>query len=224
MSTQQKILAGLASLLILAAVPGLFMSPSNSTTSTPSDSSNSETSSGESLESQVTEAPSGVPDTELNLERSTQEARDEIIYARKVNINEAGNDALQTIPNVGPATAESIINFRKQGNVFYQVEDLDKVDGIGALTVEDLKPHITVGKEYMDEQPEESGAETEKIDVNSAGQSQLEQLPGIGSVTAQRIISYREANGPFGSIDDLDKVSGIGPGTLDDIRDQAVAY
>lgn len=223
MSNQQKFLLALTSLLVIGAVPGLFMTSGSQGSPSATPSSDSEESASSAPASQVIETPSDIPNTQLSLERSTKQAREEIKYARKVNINEAGNDALQTIPNVGPATAESIINYRKQGNVFYEIQDLDKISGIGSRTVEDLKPHITVGKEYMSEQPEEEST-TEKIDINSASQSELTKLPGVGSVTAQSIVSYREQNGPFNSLEDLDNVRGIGPSTIEDMRDQAVAY
>ena len=58
-----------------------------------------------------------------------------------------------------------------------------------------------------------------RIDVNSATPVQLEGLPGIGEVKARSIIQYRETNGPFASVDDLLAVGGIGPATLDAIRD-----
>jgi competence protein ComEA len=58
-----------------------------------------------------------------------------------------------------------------------------------------------------------------KIDVNSATSVQLEELPGIGEVKARSIIQYRETNGPFASVDGLLAVGGIGPATLDAIRD-----
>ncbi|MBI3649142.1 MAG: ComEA family DNA-binding protein [Actinobacteria bacterium] len=60
---------------------------------------------------------------------------------------------------------------------------------------------------------------TTLIDVNTADATQLEELPGIGEVLAGAIIKYREDNGPFASVDELDNVSGIGPATLADIRD-----
>lgn len=63
-----------------------------------------------------------------------------------------------------------------------------------------------------------SGAPT-LINVNTADATQLEELPGIGEVLAAAIVTYREDNGPFASVDQLDEVSGIGPATLENIRD-----
>lgn len=57
------------------------------------------------------------------------------------------------------------------------------------------------------------------VNVNSASAEELETLPGIGEVLAQAIISHREEHGPFAAVDDLEEVSGIGPVTLEEIRD-----
>ena len=56
-----------------------------------------------------------------------------------------------------------------------------------------------------------------QIAVNSAAAPQLERLPGIGPVLAQRIVEYRELNGPFQSIEDLLEVEGIGPIKLESL-------
>jgi len=56
------------------------------------------------------------------------------------------------------------------------------------------------------------------VNVNTATKEQLDALKGIGATKAQAIIDYRTKNGPFKSIDDLEKVPGIGPATLKDIR------
>ncbi len=64
-----------------------------------------------------------------------------------------------------------------------------------------------------------SGAPSGKININSASATELEALPGIGPVIAERIVAYREANGPFASVDDLINVSRIGPATLESIRE-----
>jgi competence protein ComEA len=62
-------------------------------------------------------------------------------------------------------------------------------------------------------------ATTELIDINTAENAELEELPGIGPTTAQRIIDYREQNGPFVSTEDIINVPGIGPGTYERIKD-----
>jgi competence protein ComEA len=57
------------------------------------------------------------------------------------------------------------------------------------------------------------------INVNTATLDELETLPGIGEVLAQAVVTYREEHGPFTSVDQLEAVSGIGPATLEEIRD-----
>lgn len=56
------------------------------------------------------------------------------------------------------------------------------------------------------------------VNINSADAAALDSLPGIGEVLAQRIIDHREAHGPFGSVDELISVSGIGEVTLEELR------
>jgi competence protein ComEA len=59
---------------------------------------------------------------------------------------------------------------------------------------------------------------TAPVDLNSATAEQLDALPGIGPVTAQKIVEYRQEHGPFTSVDDLDAIPGIGPARIENLR------
>ncbi len=61
---------------------------------------------------------------------------------------------------------------------------------------------------------------TGKININIAGYEELQKITGVGPVIAQRIIDYRNANGPFRRIEDIKDVKGIGEVTLEKMRDE----
>ncbi|WP_150462857.1 ComEA family DNA-binding protein [Nesterenkonia ebinurensis] len=120
----------------------------------------------------------------------------------------------------------------------------DAVDAAGGLTDEAARHGINLAAEVQDgsliyvptEQELESGdhppatgngedqsgeaGQAELINLNTAEAAQLEKLPGIGPALAERIITYRQANGEFSSLEELAAVSGIGPAILENIADQ----
>lgn len=59
---------------------------------------------------------------------------------------------------------------------------------------------------------------TAPVDLNTASAEQLDGLPGVGPATAQKIVDYRQAHGPFRSVDDLEAVPGIGPSKLAQLK------
>lgn len=64
-----------------------------------------------------------------------------------------------------------------------------------------------------------TGDASRKVNINTATVSQLEELPGIGEVIAQRIVDYRTQHGPFKTVRDLLKVEGIGEKKFESIED-----
>lgn len=65
-----------------------------------------------------------------------------------------------------------------------------------------------------------SFVESGPLDLNRATAAELEKLPGIGPVLAARIVAWRETHGPFKSVEDLLAIPGIGPKTLEGLRDK----
>jgi competence protein ComEA len=64
-----------------------------------------------------------------------------------------------------------------------------------------------------------TGATAGPVHLNTATLEQLDALPGVGPVTAQKILDYRQEHGAFGSVDELDAIPGIGPARLEQLRD-----
>ncbi|MBB3127260.1 competence protein ComEA [Paenibacillus rhizosphaerae] len=64
----------------------------------------------------------------------------------------------------------------------------------------------------------DAGGQVKKVNVNTAGLSELTDLPGIGEAKAKAILEYRDQHGSFKSVTDLDKVKGIGPKMLEKMK------
>ena len=79
-----------------------------------------------------------------------------------------------------------------------------------------------VGEENLPVPPA-SPSEGGPININTASPTELETLPGIGPSLAQSIVDYREAQGPFAAVEDIQNVSGVGPATFVGFRDLIVA-
>jgi len=67
-----------------------------------------------------------------------------LVVGLPIELNQASESTLESIPGVGQTTAAAIVLEREQGGLFSSVDDLQRVKGIGPKTVEDLRPFVTV--------------------------------------------------------------------------------
>jgi competence protein ComEA len=110
------------------------------------------------------------------------------------------HSGLVTLP-VGARVADAI---KAAGGAVRQ-RDLDEVDLAQRVTDGEL---LTVGPRHG---RHASGASSKLVDLSTASMTKLETLPGVGPVTAQKIVDWRTAHGGFTSVSELQQVSGIGP-------------
>src|SRR5512135_3123807 len=159
-----------------------------------------------------------------------------------VDLNTADPRTLESLPGVGPKTAQEII----KGRPYKTVDDLSKVKGISKGKMDALKGMVTVSAPKAPKTSAPSGAPTapvsapakaappskapagvekraapmklapgERVNINTASKEQLEALPGIGPVKAQAIIDGR----PYKAPEDIMKVKGIKEGSFIKIKE-----
>lgn len=118
-----------------------------------------------------------------------------------------------------------------QINLAYQIEDGQK---IYIPSINDEKTdgsEKVLEKEYVTDEAgddviveEESlnikSKESKKININTAEQTELEEIPGVGASTAQKIIEYRKTNGKFKNIEDIKNVNGIGDSKFENMKEK----
>ncbi len=129
-----------------------------------------------------------------------------------VDINKASIKELESLPHIGPAIAQKIIDYRSK-TPFESISDIMKVKGIGEKTFDRIKDRIIV------KNAKPLKKHNSKININTASLDGLTSLKGIGRVYAQRIIDYRNKH-RFNTISDIMKVKGIGEKTFDRIKDR----
>lgn len=75
---------------------------------------------------------------------SLDEVAADVQQPLKININTAEAEDLDELPEVGPATAEAIVEYRRANGLFRSVEELEEVPGIGPTTLEQIEPFATI--------------------------------------------------------------------------------
>jgi DNA uptake protein ComE-like DNA-binding protein len=121
--------------------------------------------------------------------------------AGPVDINTASQKDLEALPGVGAATAKKIID----GRPYASVDDLSKA-GVSVSTIDKIRGLVTVGRSRSarrekEAAPKAGSAAGGSVDLNTASQKELENLPGVGAATAKKIIENR----PYTSVADLAK-------------------
>ncbi len=162
--------------------------------------------------------------------------------AAAVDLNRADRAELEQLPGVGEKLAAAIDAHRRDRGAFRSVDDLRSVPGVGPVMIDKLRPLVRVdppaaARPVNDpELPVRARAQapaaakadapargptTRKlqpgdppVDVNAASADELQRVPFVGPVTASAIVAGR----PYRCVNDLDRVRGIGPKTLEKLR------
>jgi competence protein ComEA len=135
-----------------------------------------------------------------------------------IDLNRADAAELRQLPGVGPTLAARAVEWRDAGDGFRGLADLRAVPGVGPARLDRVRPWVRVDEPAGPAAaPKKADGLTGPIDVNQANPAELQRLPGIGPTLAQRILEER-ARAPFAAVDDLRRVKGIGPKTLEKLR------
>ncbi|MDN5354499.1 MAG: competence protein ComEA [Candidatus Cloacimonadota bacterium] len=137
-------------------------------------------------------------------------------YQIKYDLKTVTSTELQTIPGIGPKTAETIIAYRDSIG-FQKPQDLLQVKGIGRKTYAKIHAYF-IGAQPLSSQNLQGETKLTKININKASIDELTGLPGIGTVKAEKIVKFREENGDFTKFDDILQVKGIGEKTLEKLK------
>ncbi|MFL0195790.1 helix-hairpin-helix domain-containing protein [Clostridium sp. WILCCON 0269] len=170
---------------------------------------------------------------------SSTSSNKEDIFKEQSNIEKAENTAEGALGDItvyinGEVKNPGVYKLKQDS----RIEDL--VKACGGFTNEANSYKLNLAKKLKDEDyiyvdkklenkdqgsensQEQNGIGVEgKININSATKEELKTIPGIGDVTAQKIIDYREQNGDFSSMEDLKQIDRIGDKTLEKIKDKA---
>jgi competence protein ComEA len=154
-----------------------------------------------------------------------------------LDLNVATRAELLQLPGIGPGLADRILAYRRAHGPFRNVQDLRKVPGFGPATWQRVRDFLFVESDDLDGEDElprarlatsigakrpaksqkEAALAGKTINVNTANATELQMLPSIGPKMSQRIVDERQKR-RFASAEELRRVSGIGPKTLEKLR------
>ena len=145
------------------------------------------------------------------------------------NVNTANTEDLQRVSRIGAVRAQAIIDYRNQHGPFQSLDELARVKGIGTATIENFRragfcaKAATEASNYPATPTQISSynstaTNSNCYNINTANAATLQRVSGIGPVKAQAITDYRNQHGLFRSLDELTRVRGVGPVTLENFR------
>jgi competence ComEA-like helix-hairpin-helix protein len=143
----------------------------------------------------------------------------------RIDPNTASLEELRRLPRMTDALAKRIVEERERSGGFRTLQDLDGVRGVGVATLEAWSGLVTL--ESAPESPARAPIATSRspaversttVDLNHATTAELERLPGVGAMLAQRIVALRDTLGGFQSLEQLERVRGIGPAMLEKLK------
>lgn len=122
------------------------------------------------------------------------------------------SDIAVVVDVAGAVEAPGLVHLDVGARVADAIDAAGGASGDAVLDDLNLARHVKDGEQIVVPHQGEADAEAAGglVNLNRASAGQLEQLPGVGPVLAQRIVADREANGPFASLDDLGRVPGVG--------------
>ena len=129
---------------------------------------------------------------------------------------------------VGKVKTPGIVTVPKGSRVYQAIEAAGGLDGKVDTSAINMARELVDGEQILvgieaavvpGAAPGNGPAVGGKVNLNTATAEQLDTLPGVGPVTAQAILSWRDENGRFGSVEELLDVKGIGDATLAELRD-----
>lgn len=148
------------------------------------------------------------------------ESRPTELVAAGLDVNRADAAELEQLPGFGPKRAQAVVTHRTNYGPIPEGQSLETVPGVGPGTAERAKAFLIPPTETLTRKliaPAKSGKIRRgdpPIDINNADEAELMRLPGVGKTLAARVIDAR----PFASIDDLRRVKGVGTKTLENLR------
>ncbi len=194
----------------------------------------------EGVRSPVTTRGAAAPDSAglAVLLDESKDSRDEaerratpLTDGERIDPNTAVEEDLDRLPGVGPALAGRIVQMRLDRGPFTQASDLLSVPGVGPATLARIMPYLELPTRaevgaatrlLPGESTRTPGRDTDsalrnsgRLDLNRATREELERLPGVGPVMAERILTLRATLGKFRRLEELQSVRGIGSATIE---------